>query len=72
VATTIRTPSNIYVLNEIGNEICFLRKDDEISFWYKIMGYINFDNHVQISIKEEVREMFDILKPTNTLCKHFL
>jgi hypothetical protein len=26
VATTVRTPSNIYVLNEIGKEKCFLRK----------------------------------------------
>jgi hypothetical protein len=26
VTTTIRTPNNIYVLNEIGREICFLGK----------------------------------------------
>jgi hypothetical protein len=30
VATTVRTPSNIYVLIEIGKEICCLGKDDEI------------------------------------------
>jgi hypothetical protein len=29
VATTTRTSSNIYVLNEIGNEKCCLGKEDE-------------------------------------------
>jgi hypothetical protein len=29
VATNVRTPNNIYVLNEIGKERCFLGKDDE-------------------------------------------
>jgi hypothetical protein len=29
VATAVRTPSNIYVLNEIGKERCCLGKDDE-------------------------------------------
>jgi hypothetical protein len=30
VAIAIRTPSNIYFLNEIGKERCCLGKDDEI------------------------------------------
>jgi hypothetical protein len=30
VATTVRNSSNIYVLSEIGNEKCCLRKEDEI------------------------------------------
>ena len=29
VATTVRTQRNIYVLNEIGKERCYLGKDDE-------------------------------------------
>jgi hypothetical protein len=29
VATAARTSSNIYVLSEIGNEKCFLGKEDE-------------------------------------------
>jgi hypothetical protein len=32
VATTIITPNNIYVLNEIGKEICFLGKENESWF----------------------------------------
>jgi hypothetical protein len=30
VATAIRTPNNIYVLNEIGKERCLLEKENEI------------------------------------------
>jgi hypothetical protein len=56
VATTKRTPSNIYVLNEIGKERCFLGKDDESWLWHRRMGHINFDNLVKISRREEVRE----------------
>jgi hypothetical protein len=40
VATVVRTPSNIYVINEIGKEICFLGKDDETWLWNKRMGVI--------------------------------
>jgi hypothetical protein len=38
VATAVRTPSNIYVLNEIGKERCFLGKDDESWLWHKKNG----------------------------------
>jgi hypothetical protein len=70
IATTVRTSSNIYVLNEIGNEKCFLGKEDEIWLWHKIMGHIHFDNLVKFSKREAVREIPQITKPTNTLCKH--
>ena len=72
VATVVRNPSNIYVLNEIGKEICCLGKDNESWIWYKRMGHINFDNLVKVSKKEVVREMPKISKPTNILCKHCL
>jgi hypothetical protein len=72
VATTARTPSNIYVLNEIGKETFFLGKEDEVWIWHKRMGHINFDNIVKVSKKETVREIPQISKPTNILCKHFL
>jgi hypothetical protein len=72
VATVVRTPSNIYVLNEIGKERCCLGKDDESWLWHKRMGHINFDNLVKVSKKEVVREILEISKPTNILCKHCL
>jgi hypothetical protein len=36
------------------------------------MGHINFDNLSKLNRKEEVREIPQILKPTNTLCNIFL
>jgi transposase InsO family protein len=70
IATTARTSSNIYVLSEIGNEKCFLGKEDESWLWHKRMGHIHFDNLVKVNKREAVREMPQITKPTNTLCKH--
>jgi hypothetical protein len=72
VATTVRTPSNIYVLNEIGKEICFLGNADESLFWHKRMGDINFDNIFKVNKNEAVREIPEISKPTNILCKNCL
>jgi len=57
VATVVRTPSNIFGLNEIGKERCCLGKDDESWLWHKIMGHINFDNLIKINREEAVREM---------------
>jgi hypothetical protein len=71
VATATRTSSNIYVLSEIGNEKCCLGKEDESWLWHRRMGHMHFDNLVKVSKREAVREMPQITKPTNTLCKHF-
>jgi len=38
VSTIVRTPRNIYFLNEIGKEICSLGKDDKIWLSQKITG----------------------------------
>jgi hypothetical protein len=70
IATAARTSSNIYVLSEIGNEKCFLGKEDESWLWHRRMGHIHFDNLVKVSKREAVREIPQITKPTNTLCKH--
>jgi hypothetical protein len=70
VATTAINSSNIYVLSEIGNEKCCLGKEDEIWLWHRRLWHINFDNLVKVSKREAVREMPQITKPTNTLCKH--
>jgi hypothetical protein len=72
VTTTVRTLSNIYVLNEIGKEICFLRKDDESWLLHRRMRHINFDNIFKFIKNEAVREILKMSKPTNILCKHSL
>jgi hypothetical protein len=58
------------VLNETGNKKCCLGKEDESWLWNKRMGHIHFDNLVKVSKREAVREMPQIMKPTNTLCKY--
>jgi hypothetical protein len=58
------------VLSKIGNEKCFLGKEDESWLWNRRMGHMHFDNLVKVSKREAVREMPQITKPTNTLCKH--
>jgi hypothetical protein len=70
IVTAARTSSNICVLSEIGNEKCFLGKEDEIWLWHRRMGHIHFYNLVKVSKREAVREIPQITKPTNTLCKH--
>ena len=34
------------------------------------MGHMHFDNLVKVSKREVVTEIPQIMKPTNTLCKH--
>jgi hypothetical protein len=70
VGTATRTSNNIYVLSEIGNEKCCLGKEDESWLWHRRMGHMHFDNLVKVNKREAVREMPQIMKPTNTLCKH--
>jgi hypothetical protein len=55
IATATRTSRNIYVLSEIVNEKCCLRKEDESCLWNRIMGHIHFDNLVKVSKRESVR-----------------
>ena len=66
---TARNRNNIYILNYIGKESCCLGKEDESWLWNKRMGHINFDNLVKISKKEAVRDMPEITKPANAVCK---
>jgi len=54
VAIAIRTPNNIYVLNEIGKEICFLGKENESWLWHRRMGHMNFDSQQKGSSKRNV------------------
>jgi transposase InsO family protein len=68
--TVARTSNNIYVLSEIGNEKCCLGKEDESWLWHRRMSHMHFNNLVKVSKREAVREMPQITKLTNTLCKH--
>jgi hypothetical protein len=67
VATTIRTPKNICILNEIEKERCFFGKEDESWIWHRRMGHMHFDNIFKISRKEVIREILEISKPASTV-----
>ena len=64
-----RTPNNIYILNGIGKESCFLGKEDEIRLWNKRIRHIHFENIIKIGNKKSIREILEITKPTNVVCK---
>lgn len=57
VATTSKTPNNIYMLDEIKRERCYLGRIYESWLWHRRMGHIHFDNLVKINKKQVVREM---------------
>ena len=60
VATTSRTPNNIYMLDEIKRERCCLGKEDESWLWHRRMGHIHFGNLIKVSKHQAVREMPNI------------
>jgi hypothetical protein len=70
VATTLRTPNNIYILDEVKGEKCCMGQIDQSWLWHRRMGHINFDNLVKINKKKVVRDFPLILKPSNPICKH--
>jgi hypothetical protein len=70
VSIVARTSNNIYVLSEIGNEKCCIGNEDESWLSHRRTGHMYFDNLVKVNKREAVREMPQITKPTNTLCKH--
>jgi hypothetical protein len=69
VAKAIRTPNNVYILDEINGEKCFMGQIDESWLWHKRMGHMNFDNLVKINTKQAVRDMLKFTKPTSIICK---
>ena len=70
VATASRTPNNIYMLDEIKRERCYLGKEDESWIWHRRMGHIHFGNMIKISKKQDIREILEIKKPENNICEH--
>ena len=69
VATASRTPNNIYMLDEIKRERCFLGKEDESWLWHRRMGHTHFGNLIKINKKQAVREMSKIRKPKTSMCE---
>jgi hypothetical protein len=70
VATMLRSPNNIYILDEIRGEKCCMGQIDQSWLWHRRMGHLHFDNLVKISKRQVVRDMPPIIKPSDPICKH--
>jgi len=69
VESAYRTSNNVFILNEIQAEKCYMGKTNEIWLWHRRIGHMNFNNLVKNDTKQAVRDMPKIVKPSNTLCK---
>jgi len=70
VGRAVKTPSNVYILEEIKGERCLIGKIDESWLWHKRMGHTNFDNLVKINKNQGMRGIPKITKPSCTICKY--
>jgi hypothetical protein len=69
VANANKTPSNVYILNEVKGDKCCMGQVDESCLLHRRMGHINFDNLVKLNKTQVVKDMLRISKPTDTICK---
>jgi hypothetical protein len=67
VANANRTPSNVYILNEVKADKCCMGQVKESWLWHRRMVHINFDNLVKLSKTQAVRDMPRISKPIDTI-----
>jgi transposase InsO family protein len=70
VSIALKTPNNIYILDEVKGEKCCMGQIIQIFLWHRRMGHINFDNLVKINKKQGVRDLPLIVKPSDPICKH--
>jgi hypothetical protein len=68
VGTTIRTSSNIYILDE-EKEKCYLGNEDESWLWHKRLGHIKFENLIQLNKREAIRDLPIIKDLSSSFCK---
>ena len=51
------------------DEACHLSKLEESWLWHKRLGHLSFDHIIRLSKKKAVRDMPEIKRPSNTMCK---
>lgn len=64
-----RTLGNVYILDEIQGEKCYIGQTNESWICHKMPGHLNFDNLMNIYKKQAIRGPPKISKPTNNICK---
>ena len=70
VGVSSRTPENVYILNTRQTEKCHMILVNKSWLWHRRLGHINFDNLVKVSNLEVVRNLPNITKPSNPICRH--
>ena len=70
VETTVRTPSNVYSLE--NEKQCYMSQIDDSLLWHRRMGYLSLDNLIKVNKKGVVRNFPKIIKATNNVCRHCL
>ena len=70
VAKGVRTPDNIYVLNKIQENKCYLSQADESWLWHKRLGHTSFKNLVNISKIKAIQDIPRLSKPKQAVCVH--
>jgi len=68
VAKGVRTPDNIYILNKIQEDKCYLSQTDESWLWHKRLGHTSFDNLINISKINAVQDIPKLFKPNQGVC----
>ena len=68
IGTATRSSSNVYILDEKKNECC-LSNENESWLWHKTLGHINFDNLINMSKNEAVRDLPSLKNLSGSVCK---
>ncbi|GLJ40699.1 hypothetical protein SUGI_0840630 [Cryptomeria japonica] len=68
IVTGIQTRGNIFHLNT-GNKTCLISHIDESWLWNKRLCHVNFDCIVKMSSTKAVRDIPNIMKAHNLVCK---
>jgi len=68
VAKGVRTSDNIYILNKIQEDKCYLSQTDESWLWHKRLGHTSFDNLINISKINAVQDIPKLFKPNQGVC----
>ena len=68
VAKGVRTPDNIYILNKIEENKCYLGQTNESWLWHKRLGHTSFKNLININNIRAVRDFPWLFKPNQGVC----
>ena len=65
MAKGVRTPDNVYILSKIQGDKCYIIQTDESWLWHKRLGHTSFDNLVnnsKINVVRDIPKMINQIK----------